>query len=460
MPTTTDRGQREHAVVIGASMGGLAAAAALAPHYQRVTVLDRDALPAEPCHRRAVPQSKHAHGVQPGGVRALEALLPGLLAELAGAGVRIGDTSERCRWTIGGTTFARSHLGADGIGVQRPVLEHHVRARVAALPGVTLRDRVEATGLLTAGRGTVTGVVVEPVGGGAPEQLVADLVVDASGKVSRLPQWLAALGYAAPSEETVECRMAYLSRRWKLTDAAADGDLATICAPAAEPHFGVMIAQEDGTHIVTLGGLLDQRPASDDDAYLAFARSLSDPAIANRLAGATPVTELQSSHFPASRRRRYDKLAAFPTGLLAIGDAIAAFNPMYGQGMSVAALKAVALRDLLGRGPIDARAFFRRAHAIEDVAWKLSASGDLRYPGVAGTRTPDMKVMSRYLDRITARAGSDPVLASTMLSVAGFLRPPQSLFAPRVLWRALRPRRATAPAARPVTPVRPSPIVG
>jgi 2-polyprenyl-6-methoxyphenol hydroxylase-like FAD-dependent oxidoreductase len=460
MRTTTDPSQREHAVVIGASMGGLAAAAALAPHYRRVTVLDRDELPTEPRHRRAVPQSKHAHGLQPGGVRALEALLPGLLADLAADGAQRGDTSEQCRWTIGGTTFARSRLGADGLGVQRPVLEYRVRARVAALPGMAIRDHVEATGLLSAGQGAVTGVVVEPVGGGAPERIPADLVVDACGKVSKLPQWLAELGFAAPAEETVECRMAYLSRRWKLAGAAADGDLVTICAPAAEPHFGVMIAQEDGTHIVTLGGLLDERPASTDDAYLAFARSLPDPAIADRLAGATPVTDLQASHFPASRRRRYDKLAAFPTGLLALGDSVAAFNPMYGQGMSVAAIEAVALRDMLERGSIDARAFFRRAHAIEDVAWKLSTSGDLRYPGVVGKRTPDMTVMNRYLDRITARAGNDPVLAGTVLLVAGFIRPPQSFFAPSILWRALRPRRAAAPVARPVTPARPSPVAG
>ena len=143
-------------------------------------------------------------------------------------------------------------------------------------------------------------------------QLAADLVVDACGKVSKLPAWLVELGYPEPVEESVHCKMAYLSRRWQLRPERTPKDIVTVVTPTEVPHFGVMIRQEDGTHIVTLGGLLDQAPARTDAAYLEFARGLPDPAIAHALSGATPVTELQPSHFPASRRRRYDKLRAFP----------------------------------------------------------------------------------------------------------------------------------------------------
>jgi 2-polyprenyl-6-methoxyphenol hydroxylase-like FAD-dependent oxidoreductase len=447
---------REHAVVIGASIGGLAAAAALAPHYRRVTVLDRDALPDHPAHRKAVPQSKHAHGLQPGGLRALEDLLPGLVDELRAAGAPIGDTSADCRWTVGGNRFARATATGDGIGITRPLLEYTIRARVAALPNVIIRDGVEVCGLLAANPRVVTGVQIS---GGArePERVTADLVVDASGKVSQLPQWLASLGYDVPVEEQVHCKMAYLTRRWRLAPAHATSDVVTVCTPAAQPHFGVMIAQEDGTHIVTLGGLLGQRPASTEADYRQFAQGLPDPAIADALVDATPVTDLQPSHFPSSRRRRYDRMRSFPDGLVALGDSLAAFNPMYGQGMTVAALEAVALRGMLSRGAFRPLKFLARAHRIADVAWKISTGGDLRYEQVQGRRAPDMKIMNRYLDRLTAAAQTDPVLARKFLRVAGFVERPESMFAPSIAWRVLRPRKAPANVGQTALPA-PTPV--
>jgi 2-polyprenyl-6-methoxyphenol hydroxylase-like FAD-dependent oxidoreductase len=217
-----------------------------------------------------------------------------------------------------------------------------------------------------------------------------------------------------------------------------------------------MIEQEDGTHIVTLGGLLESGPNRTDADYLEFARQLPNTAIAEALVGATPLTDLQPSHFPASARRRYDKLRAFPAGLLALGDSIAAFNPMYGQGMTVAALEAVALRDALARGPLDALKFFARAHRIEDVAWKISTGGDLRFDAVEGRRTAETKIMNRYLDRLTRAARTDPALTRQPLLVAGFIERPESFFKPSIVWRVLTARAPRRPnpvaASRPAIP--------
>ena len=315
---------------------------------------------------------------------------------------------------------------------------------------MTIRDRVEVLGPLTSRSRRVTGVEVSPTEGGPAEQISADLVVDASGKVSKLPLWLAALGFPAPAEERVHCKMAYLTRRWQLAEYATTTDVVSVITPAATPHFGVMIAQEDGTHIVTLGGLLESGPDRTDEDYLGFAGRLPDPVIADALVGATPVTDLQPSHFPASCRRRYDKLRAFPAGLLALGDSIASFNPMYGQGMTVAALQAVALRDILARGPLDARKFFAKAHRIEDAAWKISTGGDLRYDEVEGKRTPDTKIMNRYLDKLIAAARTDPVLTRQFLLVAGFIERPESFFKPSIVWRVLVGARAAKRVQQPV----------
>ncbi len=451
MTTSPTPRRGAHAVVIGASMGGLSAAAAVAPYYDRVTVLDRDELPTERAHRRGVPQSKHAHGFQPGGLQALEKLLPGLFDALVAGGATPGDIGARSGWYVGGGRLARGTVGIDGMGFTRPYVEHTVRTMVAALPGVTLRDGTEVVRLLHEGT-TVTGVeITDPHGS---ELLTADLVVDASGRVSRIQEWLTELELPRPEEERVHCRMAYLSRRYRFTNDVMGEDVIHVVTPAERPVFGVCIRQEDGTFIVTLGGLLDGAPAKDDAAYLAFARALPDGRIADALVGAEPVTGYQPSHFPFSRRRRFDRLDEHPSGLVALGDAIASFNPMYGQGMSVAALEAVALREQLARGPLDPKAYYRQAHRLEDVAWKISTSGDLRYPEVEGTRTPDMKVMNAYLDRLTLAARTDPVLAQAFLKVAGFIERPESFFKPSVLVRVLRgSRRARRSGVAPLVTI-------
>lgn len=437
----------EHAVVIGASMGGLSTVAAITPFYDRVTVLDRDVLPAEPAPRRGVPQGRHAHGFQPGGLLALDELLPGLTDELAAGGAPPGDASAACGWFIGGGSLKRGIAGIRGMGFTRPYVEHMVRQRVAALPNVTFRDRTEAVAPLAAD-GRVHGVAVTPSGGGPADEIAADLVVDATGRVSKLPDWLSDLGLPVPEEERVHCKMAYLTRRWRFTNDVMGDDIFQVVAPDETSNFGVVIAQEDGSFIVTLGGLLDGAPQKNDEAYHAFARALPYSRIADALEGAQPVTDYQPSHFPYSRRRRYDRLAVHPVGLIALGDSIASFNPMYGQGMSVAALEAVALRSMLRRGPIDPKAYYRKAHALEDVAWKISTGGDLRFDGVEGKRTPDMKLMNAYLDRLTLAARTDPVLAIQFLRVAGFIDPPTALFKPSIVLRALRGARAAAhPAA-------------
>jgi 2-polyprenyl-6-methoxyphenol hydroxylase-like FAD-dependent oxidoreductase len=241
--------------------------------------------------------------------------------------------------------------------------------------------------------------------------------------------------------------MAYLSRRWRFTNDVMGDDVVQVVTPAETPHFGVCIAQEDGSYIVTLGGLLDNAPPKDDDAYRAFARGLPISRIADALEDAEPITDYQPSHFPFSRRRRYDKLSSHPVGVIALGDSIASFNPMYGQGMTVAALEAVALREMLRRGPLDAKAFYRQAHRLEDVAWKISTGGDLRFEAVEGKRTPDMRVMNAYLDRLTLAARTDPVLAQQFLRVAGFIDRPGSFFRPSIVWRVLRGSRAGRRAA-------------
>ncbi|MGY1711791.1 FAD-dependent oxidoreductase [Geodermatophilus sp. SYSU D00758] len=449
------------AVVVGASMGGLLAARVLSEACDHVTVVERDVLPDDPVPRRGVPQGRHAHGLLARGREVLEELFPGLTEELTGLGVPVADLQSQFRWVNDGRLLARAPSGLLGLGVSRPLLEARVRARVRRLPNVTVVDGCDATGLAASADGRrVTGLhVLHRTADGAAAVLPADLVVDAAGRGSRGPQWLAALGCPAPPVERVRVDLAYATRWFRRDPGGPDG--AVVAATPADPRGGVMIAQEGDRWVVSLGGMLGDAAPLDPVGWTAFAATLPHPAVAEVVRDAEPLSDPVRFRYPVSTRRRYEALPGLPEGYAAFGDAIASFNPVYGQGMTVAALEALALRDCLaGGGGGLGRRFARRAAAVVDVPWDVSVGGDLRFPGVAGRRTARVRAVNAYLERLHVAAEHDPVVGRAFLRVLNLLDRPEHLLAPAVaarVWRGVRAagRRAPAPAPadRPAVPL-------
>ena len=432
----------ERAVVIGASMAGLAAARVAAERFEQVLILDRDELPAGPEHRRGVPQSRHVHGLLPSGGQALELLFPGLTEQLHVAGVRDADYLGNMRWYVGGGRLKPMITGLTVLPVGRPLLERVVRDRVRAIDEVDIVDGCDVLGLLAnSDRTRVTGVrVLRRADHSAEETMTADLVIDASGRGSRTPAQLADLGYHEPAVEHVHVGIRYVSRRYRLPEGVLDDDVFVGVAPT--PHssrFGALLLQEDGSWLVSIGGLLDDGPPRQDPGFLEFARTLAVLDIYDVLRVGEPLDDPVPAHFPASIRRRYDRLRRFPAGLVVTGDAIACFNPTYGQGMSVAALQALALGKCLDRHPPEALAgrFFRTAHSIEDVAWQLAVGGDLRHPGVQRPRPVTMRLAAAYLDHLVAVAHHDAHVATAFVRVAGLIDPPTALFRPATVRRVV-----------------------
>ncbi|NRQ37568.1 hypothetical protein HII36_37920 [Nonomuraea sp. NN258] len=419
----------DHAVVIGASMSGLLAAAALQRGHAMVTVLDRDTLPTVDVHRRGVGQSRHAHGLLARGREVMDELLPGLTAELVAQGGITGDLQGQVRWVHGGQELSRAHTGLTGLLVSRPLLEGQVRRRVSGLSGVRVRQDRVVTGLMS-DAGRVTGV---RLAGG--EEIPADLVVDASGRGSRAPAWLTELGYERPREEQVRIDLRYGTREFHRRPGDLDGDLALVVAPAAaNARGGVALALEDDRWIVTLSGYLGDAPGLGLSEFTAFAESIGYPDLGRLVKTAEPLGEPRAYHTPASVRRRYEELSRFPEGLLVLGDAVCAFNPMYGQGMTVAALQA---RELL-RPDLSPRSFFRRIARLVDAPWDIVVGGDLKVPGVRGTLTPKIRMVNAYLERYLAAAAGDPDLALRFHRVTNLIDPPPSLMSPGNLVRVLR----------------------
>ena len=446
----------EHAVVIGASMAGLLAARALADAYDRVTVIERDELPAADEPRRAVPQGRHCHTLLPSGQLCLEQLLPGILAELVADGAPTYRAMGELRCVAGGHQLARGDSGRQAVLASRPFLEGHVRRRVRALPNVELRDRCDALGLVASEDGErVTGVrVLGRADGSAAEELPADLVVAATGRGARLAAWLEELGYPGPAEQRLDIDIVYATSPLRLPAGALGADkLVLVFARPGLPRGLFLFAEEHDRWRLSAYGYRGNHPPTDPDGFLDFAASIAPPDLAAAIRAAEPLDPVAAHRFPADLRRRYERLRRLPRGLVPFGDAICAFNPVYGQGMTVAAREAVALRDCLAAGPDGLeRRFLRAAAGAIDDAWNLATGADLAQPTVAGPRPARVRLVNAYLRRLHAAAERDPTLALAFINVVAMLDRPQRLLHPalvaRVVAGGLRaPRRPAARAA-------------
>jgi 2-polyprenyl-6-methoxyphenol hydroxylase-like FAD-dependent oxidoreductase len=344
------------------------------------------------------------------------------------------------RWFDNGGYHARC-TGIEALLASRALLETHVRTRVKALRNVRLIDGCDVESLtLAADASRVTGVRTTRVAGGAAEPMSADLVVDASGRGSQTPAWLGAAGFQKPVEEVIRVGLSYSTRIFRRRADHLDGDFAMII-PSAPPgrRGGAMLAMEGDRWMVTLFGMLGDEPPTDANGYADFARSLPAPDIYNVVSSAEPLTDPLPFKYPASCRRRYEDLERFPEGYLVFGDAICSFNPIYGQGMSVAALQARALAASLGAGADGlAKRFFTAAAKVVDNPWLMAVGGDLRYPGVEGPRTAMGNFVNWYLGKLHIAARKDPELTLAFHSVANLLADPASLLKPNIAFRVAR----------------------
>jgi 2-polyprenyl-6-methoxyphenol hydroxylase-like FAD-dependent oxidoreductase len=439
-----------HAVVLGAGMAGLAVAKALTAGYDLVTVVDRDQLPSGSDHRRGVPQDRHLHLLLTAGMRALEELFPGLLDELRADGAMISET-DRIRICLNGYRLHPARSGHSAIFASRPFLEGRVRRRVREEPGIVLRDRVRVAGLAVNEDGDrVEGIELAGSDGGAPELLPAEVVVDCSGRRSSAPGWLTEMGYRPPEVDELDVQVRYATRRYELPEGALDGDCHVLVGPTPdEPRGGAMTNVEDGTWIVTLFAMAGERVPTDRDAFERFAAQLPIGDIHRAIRAGRTLEDPTRYRFPANRRHRYERLHDFPDGLLIAGDALCTFNPIYGQGMSVAALEAQALQARLRTGTRpSARAWFRETADIIETAWQLAIGSDLAVHAIEGHRTLSIGVLNRYLARLQAAAVDDPRLTAKLIRVLGLVDPPTRLLRPTTIASVVRSALRGAPERR------------
>lgn len=431
---------RDHAVVIGGSVAGLCAARSLARVFQRVTLVERDPFPDAPEVRKGTPQAHHVHVMLARGADILEGLFPGLDAELAAAGaVQLEIGGDVGYLTLHGWSLPFQPT-IPMRATSRALLEHCLRRRVMATERVTALAGREVAGLLHSPRG-VSGVLLGGGPGSGQERLEADLVVDASGRGSRAPAWLKEMGRTPPEETLVDAYVGYSTRIYD-GPPALPGNWRSVFVGWTQQltRGGVILPLEGGRTIATLVGAAKDYPPLDEAGFLAYARSLRAPHVYDAIAGAKPLSEIRGTRSTANRWLHYERLSDQPAGFVASGDAACAFNPVYGQGMTVAAMGATLLAEMVEQ-PMPAeqlpRQFQRQMAKQLRPVWNMATTEDFRFPGTLGKISPTTKLGHRYIDALLKLTLDDADLARNVVRVFQLLDPPGNLVRPALAARVL-----------------------
>ena len=422
--------------VLGASLAGLLAAAATSSRGAETVILERDRLPTSVEPRKGVPQGRQAHVLLHRGLLSASELLPGLRDDLIEHGAAVFDGGAM-PW-LGEYGWAPTWLPSfEMVSVTRPLLEHVVRSRVEVLPHVRIVDAVRATALRRSGAGwQVAGEGMDPID--------ADVVIDASGRGSRIPNWLAELGIPVPEPEVVDAHLGYACRLYRAAEPAPLTTGVVISATPANGRGGIALPVENDDWLIIAGGYGPHRPSRDPVEFAAYLAQLADPAIADLADRLEPVSDIAVYRQTSNRRHRYGLVRSWPAGLLVIGDAACAFNPVYGQGMSVAAQQAVRLRDHWGRSDLQ-----RRLDRVADFPWSVATSEDLRQPTSDGQQSAAQRLATAWSAELgqLAVAGNERA-AWTFAQVYHLMIGPQALFAPALVAEVARARiRGHGPSA-------------
>jgi 2-polyprenyl-6-methoxyphenol hydroxylase-like FAD-dependent oxidoreductase len=443
----------DHAVVLGASMGGLLAARVLADFYTKVTVVERDTLPADPQNRRGVPQGRLIHAIQARGTSILDELFPGFVDELTAKGVEKWDDGDlsKMHLAMGGHELKRSGIASDAPVVlfpSRPLLEWNVRRRVKTIANVAFLEGHDVLGLTaTPDRGRVTGARVVGRSGDRETTLTADLVVDATGRGSRIPVFLEQLGYGRPTEDELVVQLAYACQLMRGASDAVREHLVALFPQPGRPRMFGFVRYENNTWMMAVGTMAGAEPPGRLADMLEYAADFAPAHVLEAVRDAEPVGDVVHHRVPSNRWRRYDKMRRFPEGLLVVGDAVCSFNPIYGQGMTIAAIEATVLRDCLRRrGGLDGtrglpRRFFRTSAKNIRVAWQTAVGSDLALPEVPGPRPIPMRISNALLEPVLRANEVDSVVAGQFMRITTMVDTPIRLLRPSILVRILRAQR-------------------
>ena len=442
----------QHAVVIGGSIAGLTAARVLTDHCERVTIIERDVAPQASQFRKGVPQARHPHILLKGGELVLEELFPGLRQELFDNGALPINMGFEMEWFFQGQWRKKYSSPMVNVACSRPLLESTIHARLKAHPKVAFIQESEVVGLLVDENKThVSGVRTRSRISQTISELQASIVVDASGRDSDTPRWLEALGFPVPTETSVTSKPGYATRIYAIPKDFTDTWKAIYIQPSApnQTRGAVVVTMEGNRWHVTMGGMAGDYPPTTEEEFLEFARSLPDQRVYEAIKDATPLSPIWSFRRGENRLRHYDQLDCYLEGFLVFGDAVYALNPVYGQGMTVAALGAMAMDKCLREqqtANLDglAKSFQKQLAVVIAGPWQMATGEDRRWNVDENITPPDFptRMMQNYMVRLLRVALINRTVSEAFFKVQQMTAPPTLFFRPDILWKVLTTRLA------------------
>ncbi|MCB8945226.1 MAG: FAD-dependent monooxygenase [Ardenticatenaceae bacterium] len=454
---TAEKANYQHAVVIGGSMAGLTAARVLSDHFAHVTVIERDEMPDGQEFRKGVPQGRHAHILLQRGQLILEKLFPGLSAELLAAGAETINVGTDLAFCSPNGWLPAFDSDMEIIGASRRLLDYVVYGRLAQFSNITFRPLSDVMSLCVDGSGRhVVGLEVSSRENGRIEKLPANLVVDASGRSSKAPEWLHQLGYQPPAELTVNAFAGYATRLYRQPDTGSRAwkSVYIMPIPPDMPRGGVILPMENGGWQVTLIGIGRDYPPTDEAGFLEFARSLKSPQIYEAIKDAKPLTAPYGYRRAENRLRQFDQLSAYLEGFLAMGDAVYALNPVYGQGMTLASIASQLLHDCLVAHELKgetadftglASRFQKQLGKELIMPWQQATNEDMRWPETQGKQDLGMamRMVNGYFGQVMQAMPHSAKVTDAFYRVQHMVAPPTTLMRPDMLLTVLKTNLAT-----------------
>jgi 2-polyprenyl-6-methoxyphenol hydroxylase-like FAD-dependent oxidoreductase len=436
------------AIVLGASIAGLWTARALMDHFDEVIVLERDHLPDGPEYRSGAPQVRQFHTLLLSGRQQMQAWFPGLVEELISAGAVPYDLTNDIQMRIRNRWYPQFPSGQNLLSCSRLLLESSIRRKLRQNPHVHFVEGVDVVGLQgDDSRQRVTGVRTRTRGGESKQPEadtihLAHLVVDALGRRSQTPEWLVELGYPPPRETEVDSFLGYVTRKYKRKK---NIPLILVGATAPhEPYGGLVFPEENDTMVALIAGYNKHYPPTDPVEFEATARHLG-PEFQEVIKDAEPISQPHGYRGTSSRWRHYEQLKRWPERYVVLGDAFCGFNPIYGQGMSVAAMSAVALANQVrqSNGDLDGVAWstIREISRITQGAWLLATSADLEWPGTQGGtigKGPADRFGRWYIGKLLDVMPFDKNVRMQFNAVNQLIKPAAALFAPGIFLRVMK----------------------
>jgi 2-polyprenyl-6-methoxyphenol hydroxylase-like FAD-dependent oxidoreductase len=423
------------AIVIGGSIAGLVAARALSDHFEDVTILERDEIEDRPVLHKSVPQGNHLHALLNGGQRTLSDFYPGFTDDLRSLGAKRFTFGRDVAWYLpdgkayNPTGALRTPFDSlEGHCASRGLIEHVIRRRTQQIPGIKIETGTAVRDLVCS-EGRVHGVRCD--NGRAFE---AELVIDATGRASRAPQWLASSGISAPRETTIGVDTAYSTALFRVPDWYEGESLVFITGPA--PNYtrrGYIIRIENELLLVSLIGRFGDYPPTDPDGYRGFAKELHSDLAWTIIKDGERLSPIAHHRFPTSVRRHYEELRGIDR-FIAIGDALCTFNPIHAQGMSAASRQGNLLGEVLSEHGAQARGtdgvaakFYSRAAVLNSTPWNLAAGFDFAFPQTRGERPPGSEERARYLAALDRLQSEDTEILRLMTEVFHLITPLSAL---------------------------------